>query len=358
MKTPFLPGLLARSGRLDKVVLVRASRIGDFICAVPAFRALRAALPSAKIALIGLPFVHDLCARLPHLDRFIPFGGFPGIAEQFFKPARTVRFFSRIQSEKYDLAVQMHGTGVFSNSYTLMLGARLTAGFIRPEDPPGVLDAAYPMPLSGHETGRLLAFTAFLGAPPVSEMPEFPLLDRDHAMAAKLLAQATPPFIGVHLFARKPEKCWPAHRFMKAALRLREEYGGTIVLIGGKDNRVMAQSVAGRIGCTCCDLTGLTSIATLGAVIDRLAVLLTNDSGPAHIAYARGTPTVTIFGETDPERWGPPREGPFRVLKRLLPCAPCMEDTCESDYACLRGIAVDETVRAATEVFGEKRHAA
>jgi ADP-heptose:LPS heptosyltransferase len=340
------------------VVLVRASRIGDFVCAVPAFGALRAALPSAEIALIGLPFVRDLCARLPSLDRFIPFGGFPGIAEQFFKPGRAVRFFSRMQAEKYDLAIQMHGTGVFSNIYALMLGARFTAGFIREGDSPGMLDAAYPMPASGHEVQKLLAFTLFLGAPPVSEAPVFPLLARDRARAQMLLADAGPPYIGLHLFARKPEKCWPDERFMEAARRLRADHRGTIVLIGGKDNGTAARTVAGRIGPACLDLTGMTSIGTLGAVVDRLAVLLTNDSGPAHIAYALGTPTVTVFGETDPERWGPPARGPFRVIKRMLPCSPCREDTCDSGYACLRSIGVDEVVQAATEVFGANARAA
>ncbi len=358
MRTPFAPGLLARSGRIDKVALLRASRIGDFICAVPAFKALRTALPSAKIALIGLPFVRDLCARLPYLDRFIPFSGFPGIAEQFFKPARAVRLFSGMQSERYDLAVQMHGTGVFSNTYALLLGARVTAGFIREGDPPGILDAACPMPASGHEVQRLLAFTRFLGAPSVGETTEFPVLAHDRARAEALLSHAVPPYIGLHLFARKPEKCWPGERFMEAARRLRADHGGTVVLIGGKDNGAAASGVAGRIGPACVDLTGTTAIGTLGAVIERLAVLLTNDSGPAHIAYALGTPTVTIFGETDPERWGPPAHGPFRAVKRVLPCSPCREDTCDSGYACLRSIGVDEVVAAAAEVFGTNARAA
>jgi ADP-heptose:LPS heptosyltransferase len=99
------------------------------------------------------------------------------------------------------------------------------------------------------------------------------------------------------------------------------------------------------------DLTCRTSLPVLGAVIERLAVLLTNDSGPAHIAYALGVPTVTIFGETDPDRWGPPDNGPFRAVVRDLPCRPCAEDGCPSGYACLRGISVDQVVEAASEVI-------
>ena len=89
----------------------------------------------------------------------------------------------------------------------------------------------------------------------------------------------------------------------------------------------------------------------LGAVIERLAVLLTNDSGPAHIAYALGVPSVTIFGETDPKRWGPPANGPFRAIVRDLPCRPCSENGCHSRYACLRGISIEQVVDAASEVI-------
>src|SRR5437763_16638241 len=82
---PFAPGLLTRlAERPRKVVIVRANRIGDFLCATPAFRALRAALPGAEITLVGMAFVRDLVARSPYLDRFAECPGFPGMAEQFF----------------------------------------------------------------------------------------------------------------------------------------------------------------------------------------------------------------------------------------------------------------------------------
>ena len=102
------------------------------------------------------------------------------------------------------------------------------------------------------------------------------------------------------------------------------------------------------------DLTGRTSLTALGSVISRLSVLLTNDSGPAHIAYALGTPTVTVFGETDPERWGPPENGPYRIVPGTAACSPCDEGTCDSGYACLASIPVEKVVAAADEVYREK----
>src|SRR5215831_13463194 len=115
MTNPFLPGLLSRLQQpLRKVALLRASRIGDFICATPAFRALRAALPDAEIAIITPPMLKQLALRSPYLDRFIAFPGYPGIAEQFFDARRTASFFRELQAEHFDLAVQMQGSGIYS----------------------------------------------------------------------------------------------------------------------------------------------------------------------------------------------------------------------------------------------------
>ena len=81
-----------------------------------------------------MPFIEELAVRSPHIDRFIPFPGFPGMAEQFFDPRKTLEFFQQMQAENFDLAIQMHGSGVYSNPFTLMLGAKTTAGFIRQGD--------------------------------------------------------------------------------------------------------------------------------------------------------------------------------------------------------------------------------
>lgn len=316
MSDPFAPGLLARlPAPPRKVAVLRAARIGDFICATPALRALRAALPAAEIALITLPLLHDLALRLPYVDRSIAFPGFPGIAEQFFEARRCTQFFAAMQAEAFDLAIQMQGTGVYSNPFTLLLGARTTAGCVRPGDPAGRLDAALPMPAAGHEIERVLALTTFLGAPAQGTATVFPLWPEDHAAAAALLNSATPPLLGLHPGARDLERRWPPERFAAAGRALHARSGGTLLLLGDAEARPAAAQIARRIGVPCRDLTGRTSLVVLGAIIARLNLLLTNDSGPAHIAYALGTPTLALFSIGDPTRYGPPRPGPYRVLR-------------------------------------------
>jgi ADP-heptose:LPS heptosyltransferase len=306
---PFAPGLFQRLPEPPRrVAIVRASRIGDCLCATPAFRALRRALPDAEITLIGLPFARDLVERSGRLDRFEPFPGFPGIAEQWFDARAVAAFLARMQARRFDLALQMHGSGAHSNPFALLLGARLTAGFVRPGADPGRLDAAFPWPAALHERRRGLAFAAFLGAPNDGEAMEFPLLAADHAEADRLLADLPPPLIGLHPFARDAAKCWPAASFRDAARRLRDAIGGSVVILGGRDDRVAGDRLAAAIGPPVRTVAGAS---TLGG----LAILIANDSGPAHIAAALGVPAVILFGPTDPAEWGPPAGGAQRVVR-------------------------------------------
>lgn len=350
-RDPFTPGLLQRIPPPARAVVLRASRIGDFLCAVPAFRALRAALPSTHLSIITLPILHDLAARLPYFDRVIPFPGYPGIAEQFFDAHRTTAFFQEMQAQGLDLAVQMQGSGVYSNPFTLMLGARHTAGFVRPGDPPGVLAAALPLPAEGHEIERTLALPVFLGAPAQDTRTEFPLWPEDRALAADLLAGAEPPLIGVHPAARALTRRWPPVRFGQAAGRLWQQRGGTVIVVGEAEESAAARQAITASGARCLDLAGRTSLPVLGAVFERLAVFLTNDTGPAHIAYALGTPTVTIWGGDDPKRYGPPPGDVFRVLAHPVPCRPCAYEACPIGYACLEHVTVDQAVQAAAALF-------
>jgi ADP-heptose:LPS heptosyltransferase len=280
-------------------------------------------------------------------DQILPFPGYPGLAEQFFDPRRALSFFDQMQREHYDLAIQMQGSGVYANPFTLMLGAAWTAGFVRPGDPPGRLDAALPFP-EVHEFRRNLALTEFLGVPtPPGLQPTFPLLDEDHAAAARLLDGLPRPWIGFHAAARDKTRRWPVERFAAAAAALQKSYGGAVVLIGEARDHAEMQAAIEQTGAPYRSLAGCASLPVTGAVIARLAVFLTNDTGPAHIAYALRAPTVVIFGGGDPARNGPAASGPFRVLAHPVPCRPCETGDCTFSLRCLENVPVEDVVEAA-----------
>lgn len=352
MNNQFSPGLLSRLPEPPrKVAIVRASGVGEFICATPAFRALRMELRQAEISLIAMPLVEELAVRSPHLDRFIPFPGFPGMTEQAFDARKTVEFFQQMQAENFDLAIQMHGSEVYANLFTLMLGAKTTAGFIQQGDAAEKLDAAIPMPQQTHEVLRVLTLAAFLGASPQAANTEFHLFGEDNLAAETLLAQAQPPLIGIHPSAEQATQRWFPENFIAVGKELQQKYGGTVIVIGEKEDWQLAEMVAQKIGGATLNLAGKTSLPVLGAVIARLAILVTNDSGPAHVAYALSTPSVTVFGGTDPNVSGPLARPTHRVLFHKILCHPCGYSDCPVGYTCLEGVTAQQVLETAEQVI-------
>ena len=307
--------LLAQLDMPRKIAVMRASRVGDFICAMPALRALRFAAPQAEIVMITLPVLAELATRSPYCDRFAPFPGFPGIAQQFFQAKTTLAFLQQMQNERFDLAIQLQGSGVYANPFTLLLGANATAGFVRAEDDPSALDAALVWPERGHETGRLLALMRHIGVETRGEGLAFPLRTEDWRTAGALIEALPRPLIGVHAGSHDPRRRWPLDRFAAVIRALLRRHQGTVILLGGTHEAPQNLALADAVGAGTRDLAGRTGLAALGAVIAQLNLLVSNDTGPAHIGYALGTPTVTIYRSGGAERYGPPAHGPFAALE-------------------------------------------
>ncbi|HXR66348.1 MAG TPA: glycosyltransferase family 9 protein [Ktedonobacteraceae bacterium] len=357
---PFAPNLLERlPAPPQKVVLLCASRIGDFLCAVPALRALRARLPDAEISMITLPLLHDLARRLPALDKVLPFPGFPGIAEHLFEARPTVHFLQQAQREHFDLAIQMQGTGVYSNPFVLLLGARATAGFVRPGDQPGLLTAALPHPHHLHEIHCVLALTDFLGAPSMGEELEFPLTELERLRATTFLEDLPRPWIGIHPSSRDPERCWPLKHYVSLAEQLLARQGGTLLLFGDAEAQPAGQFIEQRLPEHCVDLAGKVSLLTLGALIEQLSLLITNDSGPAHIAYALHTSTITLFSKsTSLPTNGPLQPGPFRLLYPQELALSASSPRSLDQTGGIQHISVPQVLHAAEELLQEARHRA
>ncbi len=296
---------------IRRIVVLRANNVGDFVVATPAFRALRTAYPGAQITLVGDDRTRPLADRIPQwIDRFVEFPGFPGIRERSVDARRTVEFLGRAQASGYDLAIQMHGNGVWSNPFVALLGARIAAGFTRPEDSPEAmgLDRALVFPPHRHETLRLLDLLGSIGVHPRGLTPELGLLPDDRAEVARVLDAAglagCGPLIGMHPGGRFLDRIWPSERFARLADDLVERLGASIVLTGAGRDRAYTEAVRRGARHPFVDLTDALSLPGLVALLERLDVFVTNDTGPAHLAYAAGAPTVTLFGVAPAWEWG------------------------------------------------------
>lgn len=340
---------------LRKIAIVRASRIGDFLLAVPALRAIHHAAPQAEIVFIGLPRVELLARRCQHISRFEPFPGFPGIAEQFYDARRTTAFLNRMQAEHFDLAVQMHGSGSYSNIFTSLLGARRTVGFCREGERVSWLDRVVPYPDDRHEVYRALAMAAALGAAPQGEQLEFTVTDEDDEELARWpelrSSGSGSPILVLHPGGEVESKRWAPERFALVGRVLASSFGMSVAVTGLATERPLTSRVTASLGRSAIDLGGELTLGGLGALIRRARLLITNDTAAAHIAYALGTPSVTVFGPQDPRRWGPLDPQGHIVLARDVACRPCDHQRCPVGHRCLDGIGVEEVIEAAAALL-------
>ena len=318
-----------------RIVVVRALRgLGDLLCIVPAMRTLRVALPQAEITLLSLPWAEAFVARFArYFDDFIEFPGYPGIPERVPPVAELPGFLAGVHSRQFDLALQMHGSGITSNPFTVMLGARLNAGFYLPgqycPDPQRFL--AYPS--DEPEPRRHLRLMEFLGLPLQGEHMEFPLRESDEAelevairdavtgdaaggLAARRLG--TGDYVCLHAGAYEPARRWPVERFATVGDALAER-GLQVVLTGSASEAELTAQVAARMRKPALNMAGRTGLGALAVLLSRSRLLITNDTGVSHLAAALSVPSIVIFLASDPLRWAPVD----RHLHRSLGGQPC-----------------------------------
>lgn len=291
------------------VAIFRALQLGDMLCAVPALRALRAALPATRIVLVGLPWATQFAARFPaYIDEFLTYPGHHGLPEQPVRPEAVAPFYAAITRCKFDLALQMHGSGEVTNAIVQSFGARCVAGFGVPMRPAGNDDYFYPYPGSGPEPLRLLELTEQLGAPPMGVHLEFPITDADEQeLAASGIANGLTAgkYLCVHPGARWRDKCWPPQLFAQVADLLASEFGLDVVLTGSSNEAGLTAEVARHMRTPVLDAAVPLSIGAMAALMSRARLLLCNDTGVSHIAAGLNLRSVVIFSKADIRRWAP-----------------------------------------------------
>ena len=290
----------------SSIVIFRALQLGDMLCAVPALRAIRDGYPRARIVLIGLPWASELVRRYPaYLDGFIDFPGYPGLPEQSPRAGEWRRFLGQVTARPWDLALQLHGSGVISNRIVSAIPARRTVGF-------GLGGLRYVD--EGHEIHRLRRLTDHLGVAWRGDALEFPLTQTDRDDCARLTGTAlgAARYACLHPGARSGDH-WPVERFARVGAAL-EERGLRVVVTGTADEAHLARAIARRMGRATVDLTGRTTLGALGACLAGASVLVSNDTGVGHMATALGVPSVLLFAPAQRERWEPLDRARHRVL--------------------------------------------
>lgn len=291
-----------------RIAIFRALALGDFLCAVPALRAIRAGNPDARISLIGLGRSRELVHRFRHIvDELIEFPGYPGIPEADFRPTTLPPFLARMQARPFDLAINLHGDGTTSNAFVALLGARRMAGFVPTHGWQPTGDGFIPYPAHLREIHRNIALAAHLGYPVDGDHLEFPVAGRDVDSLRRTLGADTlndGSYVVVHPGASTPARRWSPEDFAAVGDTI-AAMGYRVVLTGDRGERAVTENVGRRMSRAPLDLAGRTDLGALGALIQGARLVVSNDTGVAHMAVGVGTPSVVIFSASDPARWAP-----------------------------------------------------
>jgi ADP-heptose:LPS heptosyltransferase len=339
---------------LERIAVFRALVLGDMLCTIPAIRALKAAHPAARITLVSLPWAKELVARFPqYFHDFVEFPGFPGLPERPFDVERFPPFMHEMRQRRFDLALQMHGSGSIVNPLVQGFNAQRAAGFCESSSDNPDSNSFLLYPHNEHEIWRHLRLMEFLGVPLCGDSLEFPVSDEDHAALDELwLTRDIPsgPYVCLHAGARYLSRRWPANRFARVGDALADD-GYTIILTGSPAEAELAGRVSQAMTAPHVNLAGKTSLGALAALISRARLLICNDTGVSHLAAALRTPSVVIVTGSDHQRWAPLNRRLHHAVMQPADCRPCEHRVCPIDFHCAQRVSPELVLETARDAL-------
>lgn len=336
---PPLTGLSPR-----RVCLIKPSALGDVCNATPSFSALRALWPDAHFSWVVNSNLRGLVDGLPGLDEVIPF------ERRQLRPtpggiASMARFARELRRRRFDLAIDLQGL-LRSGLMAMATGAPIRVGLGNArEGATAFYTHRVPMPADPtHAVDRLLLVASAFGAD--IDEPRFlvAMTDADRLWAESALRDVPGPRLGLNLGARWATKRWPPEKFAEIGRRAADHFGAGLVALGAPEDRPLIEALARTLAPTpVLDLSGRTTLPQLAAVSAGLDLLVSNDTGPLHLAVSSGTRTVGIYTCTNPEENGPYGPGAVAVRTKVA-CAGSYLQTCPTMH-CMDELSIERVWR-------------
>ena len=274
-----------------RILIIKLSSLGDVIHAIPTVNALSRELKPSCIHWVAQPEYHELISCCPNIQRTIPF-----YRRSFFLDLNP--WLNALRSEAYDLVIDLQG--IFKSSLNALVSrSTRRIGPARSREGARLLyhDTVEAGDIQRHAVDLNLDVLDHLGLERGVARFEMEL------PAAELDAAA--PRVGIAPFSRHAYKNWPQDDFIRVASRIQDLYNSTIIFVGSRDDAPACEAMREALGPSTINTAGRTSLVELASLLGDLDVLISNDSGPMHIASAVGTPVVGLFTGTDPRCYGP-----------------------------------------------------
>lgn len=341
--------------RLGRVLIIKPSSLGDVIHALPVAAALKAADPSVMVDWVVSGGYAGLLSGNPDIDRVILFdrGMFKGPGGL----SRLSSFVKELRRERYDIVLDLQGL-LRSGLMAFATRSGLRAGFANArEGAPLFYNRRVPVPdLDVHAVDRYMSALDAVGVAHGEPVFRLPANASDEGATDAILSDAgignRARFVAMAPSARWDTKRWPAAMFAELAGRLFADEGIRSVFVGTASDAELMKGIDAGPDNGIYQAFGRTTVSALGTLFARAALVVTNDSGPMHIAAAAGVPTLAIFGPTDPKRTGPYGKT-SRTLTPADECAPCFSRNCDN-VRCLAGISVDRVHAEAVSMLKEE----
>lgn len=348
--------------RATKVLCVRLDNMGDVLMTTPAMRALKLARPDRHLTLLASRSGAALAPYLTDIDEVIAYDA-PWVKNDGHDQAADLRMIDQLRQARFDAAIIFT---VYSQNplpaalLCRLAGIPLVLAHCR-ENPYALvsdwLRETEPDHGTRHETQRQLDLVQHIGA--VNPSPElvFATQDTDRkSLYDKLSAcgvQNGQKFVVAHCGATAPSRRYPPEYFAQA-LRLLGDRAGRIVLTGDESERPLIQQIRETVGgaAPVHDASGRLGLGEFACLIQDADLLLSNNTGPVHLAAALNTPVVDLYALTNPQHT--PWRVPHRLLYHDVPCKYCYRSVCpETHHACLRGVPPEAVCAAVLELLAE-----
>ena len=327
--------------------------VGDLVMASPALRALRAAHPAAELVLEGLPHHAQLGSHLPGVDAFL--------ADRHRGAGAWLTRALRLRQGGFDWAVLLPDS-VRAALAPSLARIPVRAGYGRDPARRALLTLSLDPPREGGQRlpisiiERYLRITRALGCDDCGEALELAVPDQsrdelDNRLWAAGVEQSEGLLVVTPGASFGSSKLWPSQYFAQACDEIVRRHGLRAVLAPGPGEERIAREIAAAMQSRPLELSDPpASLGELIALIDRAQLVLTNDTGPRHIAVARKRPVVVLMGPTDTRHTQHLLEGQ-RVLREAVECSPCHKKTCPIDHRCMTRLLPARVVNAAEELL-------
>jgi lipopolysaccharide heptosyltransferase II len=354
-----------------RILAVRLDNLGDVLVTTPAIHAIKTSLPESEIALLASPVGAQAGRLNPDVAEVIVYEA-PWVDPWLRIPhdsARALALVEAIRARRFDAAVIFTSFRQSSLPGALLcyladVPLRLAASI----DAAGsLLTTRHHHPSTPmHEVERGLDLVGAVGI--ATDETDLVLRVPPRAsrrVAARLLKEGidpSRPLVVVHPGCSMPARTYPWQQFASTVALLVESLDATVLLTGSEEERDLVDRIAAGlplpVRSSVKTAAGALSFAEFCALIEAADLVVTNNTGPMHVAAAVKTPVVALFALTNPpEQWGPWRV-PHRLLYREVPCRLCYSRVCPREHECLRLVTPAEVAAAAAELLVEVDKAA